>query len=194
MLCDEKRDYSWKDIDHISSAMAQEMMRTGIRPGDRVALMGQNSVGLICAFWGIQKIAATVFLFNHQYTDPEIKRELDKHSVPYLLLGHTAIPHQKAAFSPGVSVWDLEAVAQAQKTDGYREEEFSVFGEDTPLRLYFLPPEQREKTKRLPFLNSAFFTPQGIWRKTLRRRLRIPVASSPLFFTCLASYPVFTAG
>ena len=55
---------------------ALRLLALGLRPGERVALMGQNSVEFIAAFFGILKAGGVVVPFSPAYTAREIGTQL----------------------------------------------------------------------------------------------------------------------
>ena len=47
------------------------------RPGDRVALIGFNSIEWVVAFWAVQALGATAVLGNAWWSDDELAAALD---------------------------------------------------------------------------------------------------------------------
>jgi len=55
---------------------ALRLVASGLKPGERVALMGQNSIDYIAAFFGILKAGGVVVPFSPAYTAREISAQL----------------------------------------------------------------------------------------------------------------------
>ena len=59
-----------------SNEIASRLAASGVQPGQRVALMGQNSIEYIAAFFGILKAGGVVVPFSPAYTIREIAAQL----------------------------------------------------------------------------------------------------------------------
>jgi amino acid adenylation domain-containing protein len=57
--------WSFKDIDQASDRLAREFQRSGVRRGDRVAVMLENSVEMVIALWAALKSGAVFIPVNH---------------------------------------------------------------------------------------------------------------------------------
>jgi fatty-acyl-CoA synthase len=56
---------TWSDLDVQSSRIARALIARGVRPGDVVILLGENSPGYIANVLGISRAGATASLINH---------------------------------------------------------------------------------------------------------------------------------
>ncbi len=79
------RGYSYKTVKDLSDKAAGLLQKKGINRGDKVAIMSQNTLGFIIAFFGIQKVGAAVVPINHKLMPPEVDYILD-HSESRLFL------------------------------------------------------------------------------------------------------------
>jgi long-chain acyl-CoA synthetase len=70
------RTATFEDLDTRCSGIASELVALGIQPGQRVALMGQNSIEYIAAFFGILKAGGVVVPFSPAYSAREIDGQL----------------------------------------------------------------------------------------------------------------------
>ncbi len=64
----------------------------GIVPGDKVALMSQNTPAFVIAFYGILKAGATVVPINHKLVAPEVEYILEHSESKALLFDGTLAP------------------------------------------------------------------------------------------------------
>ena len=50
-----EKDLSFAQLNQLSDACATGLARMGVGPGDRVAVMAENSSSFLVLFWGVQK-------------------------------------------------------------------------------------------------------------------------------------------
>ncbi len=65
------------ELNGLCNGIALRMAASGLQPGQRVALMGQNSIEFIAAFFGILKAGGVVVPFSPAYTTREIGTQLE---------------------------------------------------------------------------------------------------------------------
>ncbi len=70
------RTATFKELNTRCNGIALELVALGIQSGQRVALMGQNSIDYIAAFFGILKAGGVVVPFSPVYTAREISAQL----------------------------------------------------------------------------------------------------------------------
>jgi acyl-CoA synthetase (AMP-forming)/AMP-acid ligase II len=70
------RTATFAELDARCNAIALELAALGVQPGQRVALMGQNSIEYIAAFFGILKGGGVVVPFSPAYSAREIGAQL----------------------------------------------------------------------------------------------------------------------
>ena len=85
------RDYTWTDIDSVSSVIAEELYRLGVRKGAHVALCGANTANWVFTFYAIQKLGAIGLLLNPQLTEPEIIKFANIGDVTYFCYGEMPV-------------------------------------------------------------------------------------------------------
>src|SRR3974390_3787663 len=56
------------ELNGLCNGIALRLAASGLQPGQRVALMGQNSIDYIAAFFGILKAGGVVVPFSPPYT------------------------------------------------------------------------------------------------------------------------------
>jgi fatty-acyl-CoA synthase len=71
-LVDELGDLTFREIDERSNAVADELAKRGIGPGDGVALLARNHRGFVDAALGIAKLGAHVLLLNTAFAAPQL--------------------------------------------------------------------------------------------------------------------------
>jgi len=68
----EGRSFSFRDLDDLSSALAANLVRLGVRPGDRVTLYAPNSWEWIVSYYGALKTGAVINPVNVMLTPAEV--------------------------------------------------------------------------------------------------------------------------
>lgn len=76
VITDEHR-YTWLEIDLMSDYLAVQMMKKGIKKGDKVGIIGVNSPDWMFYFFAIAKIGAVSVLFNTRFKEKEIRHCID---------------------------------------------------------------------------------------------------------------------
>ncbi len=69
----EEREYSYADIDERTTRLANYLVSTGIRPGDRVAVHAMNRIEWVDAFYGAMKARAVPINVNFRYRHEELR-------------------------------------------------------------------------------------------------------------------------
>ena len=64
---------SWKEFNEQTNRLASELIRRGIKKGDRVLLLGRNSMDWLVAYFGIAKTGAWVTPLNFRFTSEDIE-------------------------------------------------------------------------------------------------------------------------
>ena len=65
-------EYTFRELDALSSALAQNLVKLGVAPGDRVALYAPNSCEWIVSYYGAFKAGAIVNPINAMLTPAEV--------------------------------------------------------------------------------------------------------------------------
>lgn len=69
----ENWHFSFTELDQLSNRIANGLVASGVQPGDRVTLFGQNSWEWIVAYYGIAKTGAVVNPINVMLTPEEVR-------------------------------------------------------------------------------------------------------------------------
>ncbi|KTB48442.1 class I adenylate-forming enzyme family protein [Dehalogenimonas alkenigignens] len=84
------RQLSFENLDKLSNGLARNLVNLGIKPGDRVALLLENSPDFPICYFGIAKAGAIAIPLDTKYKILEIKAVFD-HCRPAALIAETAI-------------------------------------------------------------------------------------------------------
>jgi acyl-CoA synthetase (AMP-forming)/AMP-acid ligase II len=72
-----ERVLTFEDLRRTISAKAQDLIRLGAGPGERVALMGWNNADYVVNFWAVLAIGAVPVLFNTWWSEAEVADALE---------------------------------------------------------------------------------------------------------------------
>lgn len=100
------------EFDVMARAFAAQLRATGVKKGDRVALMGGNTHKLIAATYGIWMLGAVEVSVNSELKGALLKHVLDD-SDPSLLLCDAQLLELVAAERPGLMAVALELLGEA---------------------------------------------------------------------------------
>lgn len=86
-LCDfgTDRQYTYRDLDHITDLMAGGLRALGLETGDRVALLHPNHTDFILAYFAVSKAGAITVPINPLYTTREILHILEDSGARWLI-------------------------------------------------------------------------------------------------------------
>ncbi len=84
LICDE-RSYSYGELLGAINRVSSLLVELGLRPGERVALLGPNSPEWVAAYYGIVRAGGAVLCLNAAYTKFEIEHLL-KDSLARLMI------------------------------------------------------------------------------------------------------------
>lgn len=68
-----RKTLTWKEFDQQSEAIALSLENRGVRMGDKVLLLGRNSLDWLVAYFAIAKTGAWVVPLNFRFTDENIE-------------------------------------------------------------------------------------------------------------------------
>jgi len=84
-LCDMETDFTFKQVKAKSEQAAACFQNLGIKKGDAVAIMGQNSFDFVFSFFGVLKAGGIVVPVNHKLTAPEVDYILEDSGAKLLI-------------------------------------------------------------------------------------------------------------
>jgi long-chain acyl-CoA synthetase len=147
LLFEEQR-WSYAQVDEITDRMAAALLRLGVQPGDRVALLFGNVPEIVYSYYACFKIGAVAVPLNARLKAPELEYILE-HSGVRLLLGHqdlfqslwskgTGLPSVQSVYLAGDSPAPPGACSFAelmeQPADGYT---FPTVNEDAAAAILY---------------------------------------------------------
>lgn len=99
-------------------ALAAELARRGIRPGDRAGVLFRNSADFVIAYWAVLNAGAVAVPLNDHYQQKEILYFVDTCELKLILTGEsfrplceTVLPHARASCELLVrEAWDALAI------------------------------------------------------------------------------------
>jgi long-chain acyl-CoA synthetase len=100
-------------------AVALWLADSGVQPGDRVALLAENSAELAAAFFGIVYAGAAVMPLHVLSATAEIEARLVHAGAKWVLhdTSRSALVQRALAQAPGVQAWSLSDIADAEAPD-----------------------------------------------------------------------------
>ena len=91
-----QRRATYGEVARNATHIASFLTHSGVRKGDRVGILSENSPEYVSAYFGLQKAGAMAVDINHQSSPREIETILD-HSEPAALIGETQFLNRIAA-------------------------------------------------------------------------------------------------
>lgn len=79
------RSVTFLELEDLCSRIASGLASLGLKPGDRVALMGQNSIDFIACFFGVLRAGGVVVPFSPAYSEREIAGQLEDCAASFAL-------------------------------------------------------------------------------------------------------------
>src|SRR5262245_26757331 len=76
-LASNVRQVTWRELDHLTSALAGGYLALGLEPGDRVASLMPNRVDLAIHYLACFKAGLVATPLNYRYVPPEIDHALE---------------------------------------------------------------------------------------------------------------------
>jgi fatty-acyl-CoA synthase len=109
----------YRTLDHWTDAAARTHEARGLRAGDRVGIIGDNSLEWVVAAIGALKLGAVVVPFNNRFTPEELRHLVDD-SAPRLVLTDEAhrAPATAALEGTAVACRALEDFTEPRRAEG----------------------------------------------------------------------------
>ncbi|MDR1245760.1 MAG: acyl--CoA ligase [Clostridiales Family XIII bacterium] len=83
-----RKTVTWKKFDERADLTANLLLKTGVKKGDKVALLLMNCIEWLPVYFGILKAGAVAVPLNYRYTSDEIKYCLELADVSVLVFGY----------------------------------------------------------------------------------------------------------
>lgn len=68
----EPKSITYQELDNMADAVARGLTNQGIKIGDKVAMLGDNSIGYVATFFGIMRLGAIPVLINNKLTPSQV--------------------------------------------------------------------------------------------------------------------------
>jgi fatty-acyl-CoA synthase len=81
---------SWAEVDQITDALARGLVRSGVGPGDHVALIGGNDLWFVYAEFALMKLGATVVLLSPALSAAQLTVQL-RHAAAGAIVATSAV-------------------------------------------------------------------------------------------------------
>ncbi|WP_406252134.1 amino acid adenylation domain-containing protein [Streptomyces atratus] len=104
----EGREFSYRELDGLANGVARRLMGEGVRPGDRVALFQDRSVGAVVATLGVVKAGAVYVPLDTRYPAERVE----------LIVGGSGVSHLVTDRDPGSLVVPAGVRVLGPVTDG----------------------------------------------------------------------------
>jgi len=72
VLHEEDRSWTWRELDAARQAIAGKLSALGVRPGDRVMLVGENCASMVVLFFALATLDAWIVNVNARMSGREI--------------------------------------------------------------------------------------------------------------------------
>jgi len=105
------KGYSYRTVKEMAEKAAGLFQSWGIHKGDKVAIMSQNTVGFVLAFFGALKAGATAVPVNHKLMPPEVDYILE-HSESKALLFDGSLADVAARLSVKIRMVAMDSPAR----------------------------------------------------------------------------------
>lgn len=102
------KEYTWAQVRDAASEFARCLLASGVRPGDRAAIMSGNGLPFALAVYALAQIGVTAVPINTRLADAEVKTQLKTVDTVALLADG---PHLERARSMADRVISLEELA-----------------------------------------------------------------------------------
>jgi long-chain acyl-CoA synthetase len=114
VLHEGSRSWSWRELDTGRQALADQLAKRGVRPGDRVMIVGENCAAMVALFFAVATLDAWIVNVNARMSKREIEL-IRAHCTPryviYLAGSPAAREHGE---SHGAMHFDLQGWGDAQ--------------------------------------------------------------------------------
>lgn len=154
-----EKTLTYSELEDVVAHDAAAFAAFGVRPGDRVAFLGENSPEFLEVLFAAGRMGAVVVPLNTRLAPGEIAYQLDDAGVSVLVyddaLADAALPAAEAA-QTDVATWELAELASRADASGRFDEDVRVGLEDLAVILYTSGTTGRPKGAMLTHGNLTF--------------------------------------
>jgi len=91
-------EYTWQDIEHGSKVIANELHKSGVQQGGRVAVCGAVSINFLLAFFAVQKLGAVAVLIDCKLDAKKIAAQTNAALVTHFCYGEIPVAVNEKIF------------------------------------------------------------------------------------------------
>lgn len=114
-LGDERCMLSYVEVEELALAFAGQLADEGLRQGDVLAIMLENSIELVVGILGAWIVGATVTPINPTFTERELQYQLHDSGAKMLLTGQSIVDRLPGLNTPSQSVQVLDVAEMRQQ-------------------------------------------------------------------------------
>lgn len=152
-----EREWSWRELEHAATNLAQKYLKLGLSPGDRVTSLLPNRAELLVHYLACFKAGLVATPLNYRYQAPEIDHALEV-SGAVLLVAHTE-REEALSLSKLVPLLRLGSVSFGKENTNYPRLE-ELITEDSPVAK--LPETRPEMPAFIFFTSGSTGKPKGV--------------------------------
>jgi fatty-acyl-CoA synthase len=82
---DEEGEFTYKELDEASHAVANGLLDMGVKAGDGVALLARNHRWFLVANYGAARVGARIILLNSEFSGPQIKEVAEREGAKVII-------------------------------------------------------------------------------------------------------------
>ena len=82
---DEDGEFSYRELDEASHAVANGLLEMGVKGGDGVAILARNTRWFLIAYFGVARVGARVILLNSEFSGPQIKEVSEREGAKLII-------------------------------------------------------------------------------------------------------------
>jgi fatty-acyl-CoA synthase len=82
---DEDGEFTYKELDEASHAVANGLIDMGVKAGDGVALLARNHRWFLVANFGAARVGARIILLNSEFSGPQIKEVAEREGAKVII-------------------------------------------------------------------------------------------------------------
>jgi len=158
-LIDGDRTFSYADFDRLVDSVAASLQRSGIEPGERVALLSRNCWEFAALAWGCARLGAVLVPMNFMLTGEDVAFQLDDAEVAAFFTGADLAATAAGALARcGLDVKLLVAIRGDQPPAGWTS--FDRWLQAAPAG-WTAPPVDDDAPVRIMYTSGTESRPKG---------------------------------
>jgi acyl-CoA synthetase (AMP-forming)/AMP-acid ligase II len=82
---DEDGEFTYRELDEASHAVANGLIEMGVKGGDGVAILARNHRWFLIANYGVARVGARIILLNSEFSGPQIKEVSEREGAKLII-------------------------------------------------------------------------------------------------------------